>query len=109
MAPMPCKGPLAGSASPTGWSQCQLPPAGPREQVSGAREDLDSYIDFSLESLNQMIGVETPPSSCSLQGLVAPRPSHPEHYLEKEERKSLKPWVRNWGTVLGRGLEDQSL
>lgn len=27
----------------------------PGEQVSGAREDLDSYIDFSLESLNQMI------------------------------------------------------
>lgn len=54
LAPMPCKGPP--SRLP------QAPPAGgkdscllPGEQSLGALEELDSYVDFSLESLNQMI------------------------------------------------------
>uniref|UniRef100_A0A673V1L2 Tensin 4 n=2 Tax=Suricata suricatta TaxID=37032 RepID=A0A673V1L2_SURSU len=56
MAPAPNKGPpsrlLQGSQAGAKAS-CLLQSSG--EQASGALEDLDSYIDFSLESLNQMI------------------------------------------------------
>jgi tensin len=56
MAPVPCKGP------PTRFPQALQSEAkahcllqSPGEQASGTPQDLDSYIDFSLESLNQMI------------------------------------------------------
>ncbi|XP_037665927.1 tensin-4 isoform X2 [Choloepus didactylus] len=56
MAPIPCKGP---PSRPQQVSQAKAKAScllqSPGEQVSGAMEDLASYIDFSLESLNQMI------------------------------------------------------
>ncbi|XP_065766115.1 tensin-4 [Muntiacus reevesi] len=74
MAPMPCKGP-PGRLQPTPQAganaSCLL--QAPGEQVSGAREDLDSYIDFSLESLNQMI-LELDPTF----QLLPPGPGGPE-------------------------------
>lgn len=52
MAPTPpSRLPLAPQAGPK--ASCLL--RSPGEQASGALEDLDSYIDLSLESLNQMI------------------------------------------------------
>ncbi|XP_025851506.2 tensin-4 isoform X1 [Vulpes vulpes] len=56
MAPMPCKGPPSRcqqGPQPGAKASCLL--QSPGEQASGTLEDLDSYIDFSLESLNQMI------------------------------------------------------
>ncbi|XP_035889768.1 tensin-4 [Phyllostomus discolor] len=56
MAPTPCKEPhnRLQQAPPAGAKASGLlPPLG--EQTSGALGDLDSYIDLSLESLNQMI------------------------------------------------------
>uniref|UniRef100_A0A4X1UD14 SH2 domain-containing protein n=1 Tax=Sus scrofa TaxID=9823 RepID=A0A4X1UD14_PIG len=56
MAPAPCKGPpsrLQQAPQAGAKASCLLP--SPGEQTSGALEELDSYIDFSLESLNQMI------------------------------------------------------
>ncbi|KAB1265560.1 Tensin-4 [Camelus dromedarius] len=56
MAPTPCKLPpssLQQAPQAGAKGRCLLP--SPGEQTSGALEDLDSYIDFSLESLNQMI------------------------------------------------------
>nr|XP_020758804.1 tensin-4-like [Odocoileus virginianus texanus] len=74
MAPVPCKGP-PGRLQPTPQAgtnaSCLL--QAPGEQVSGAREDLDSYIDFSLESLNQMI-LELDPTF----QLLPPGPGGPE-------------------------------
>uniref|UniRef100_A0A8C3YLK2 Tensin 4 n=1 Tax=Catagonus wagneri TaxID=51154 RepID=A0A8C3YLK2_9CETA len=56
MAPAPCKGPPSRlqQAPQAGAKASHLLPS-PGEQASGALEELDSYIDFSLESLNQMI------------------------------------------------------
>ncbi|KAM7069623.1 tensin-4 [Molossus nigricans] len=56
MAPMPCKEPphrLQQTPQAGAKASCLL--RSPGEQTSGALEDLDSYIDLSLESLNQMI------------------------------------------------------
>nr|XP_012307450.1 tensin-4 isoform X1 [Aotus nancymaae] len=56
MAPMPCMGPsgrLQQAPQAEAKATCFLP--SPGEQALGTPEDLDSYIDFSLESLNQMI------------------------------------------------------
>ncbi|XP_049479421.1 tensin-4-like [Panthera uncia] len=56
MAPTPNKGPpsrLQQGPQTGAKASCLL--QSPSEQASGALEDLDSYIDFSLESLNQMI------------------------------------------------------
>ncbi|ELW54910.1 Tensin-4 [Tupaia chinensis] len=56
MAPTPGKGvPSRFQQTPQSEARgnCLLP--SPSEQASGAPDDLDSYIDFSLESLNQMI------------------------------------------------------
>ncbi|GAB5581023.1 tensin-4 isoform X1 [Prionailurus iriomotensis] len=56
MAPTPNKGPpsrLQQGPQTGAKASCLL--QSPGEQASGALEDLDSYIDFSLESLNQMI------------------------------------------------------
>lgn len=56
MAPMPCKEPPSRlQQAPQAGAQAGCLPQSPGEQASGALEDLDSYIDFSLESLNQMI------------------------------------------------------
>ncbi|XP_012517015.1 PREDICTED: tensin-4 [Propithecus coquereli] len=56
MAPISCKGPPSRLQQAT---QAEAKANGllqsPGEQASGTLEDLDSYIDFSLESLNQMI------------------------------------------------------
>ncbi|MBV95899.1 Tensin-4, partial [Eschrichtius robustus] len=41
--------------APQAGAKASCLPQSPGEQASGALEDLDSYIDFSLESLNQMI------------------------------------------------------
>ncbi|XP_027945692.1 tensin-4 [Eumetopias jubatus] len=56
MAPTPFKGPpsrLQQGPQARAKANCLL--QSPGEQTSGTLEDLDSYIDFSLESLNQMI------------------------------------------------------
>ncbi|XP_066119775.1 tensin-4 [Saccopteryx bilineata] len=55
LAPMPCKEPpnrLQQAPQAEAKASCLLRSP---EEHSGALEDLDSYIDFSLESLNQMI------------------------------------------------------
>ena len=56
MAPTPCKEPhnRLQQAPPAGAKASGLLPS-MGEQTSGALDDLDSYIDLSLESLNQMI------------------------------------------------------
>ncbi|XP_004684277.1 PREDICTED: tensin-4 [Condylura cristata] len=54
MAPTPCKGPTLQQA-PQLAAKASCPPQCPGEQASGALDELDSYIGFSLESLNQMI------------------------------------------------------
>ncbi|KAK2502365.1 hypothetical protein MC885_021293 [Smutsia gigantea] len=54
LAPMPCKEPpnrLPQAPAAGAKDSCLLP----GEQSLGALEELDSYVDFSLESLNQMI------------------------------------------------------
>ncbi|KAI4533554.1 hypothetical protein MG293_016573 [Ovis ammon polii] len=95
MAPMPCKGPpgrLQPAPQPGANASCLL--QAPGEQVSGAREDLDSYIDFSLESLNQMI-LELDPTF----QLLPPGPGGPEAQptqsttlrKKKEEPEALAP------------------
>jgi tensin len=56
MAPVPCMGPpgrLQQAPQVEAKATCFLP--SPGEKALGTPEDLDSYIDFSLESLNQMI------------------------------------------------------
>ncbi|XP_045382401.1 tensin-4 isoform X2 [Lemur catta] len=56
MTPVSCKGPpnrLQQATQAEAKANCLL--QSPGEQASGTLEDLDSYIDFSLESLNQMI------------------------------------------------------
>ncbi|KAM8818987.1 tensin-4 [Rhynchonycteris naso] len=56
MAPMLCKEPptrLQQAPQADTKASCLL--RSPEEQTSGALKDLDSYIDISLESLNQMI------------------------------------------------------
>ncbi|XP_003414762.1 tensin-4 [Loxodonta africana] len=56
MAPMPCKGPSSRpQQAPQARAKASCLLQSPDEQASGAPEDLASYIDFSLESLNQMI------------------------------------------------------
>lgn len=56
MAPTPFKGPPSRlqQGPETGAKASRLLQS-PTEQTSGTLEDLNSYIDFSLESLNQMI------------------------------------------------------
>ncbi|XP_057571767.1 tensin-4 isoform X2 [Hippopotamus amphibius kiboko] len=52
----PCKGPPSRlQQDPQAGAKASCLLQSPGEQASGALEDLDSYIDFSLESLNQMI------------------------------------------------------
>ena len=112
MAPMPCKGP-PGRLQPTPQAganaSCLL--QAPGEQVSGTPEDLDSYIDFSLESLNQMI-LELDPTF----QLLPPGPGGPEALptqsttlrKKKEEPEALGKELghsagkRAWGPVLMR-------
>uniref|UniRef100_H0WJ23 Tensin 4 n=2 Tax=Otolemur garnettii TaxID=30611 RepID=H0WJ23_OTOGA len=56
VAPTPYKGPpnrLQQATQAEAKANCLL--QSPEEQASGTLEDLDSYIDFSLETLNQMI------------------------------------------------------
>ncbi|KAM9597317.1 tensin-4 [Trichechus inunguis] len=56
MAPTPCKGPSnRPQQAPQSVAKASCLLQSPSEQASGAPEDLASYIDFSLESLNQMI------------------------------------------------------
>nr|XP_008517148.1 PREDICTED: tensin-4 [Equus przewalskii]XP_008517149.1 PREDICTED: tensin-4 [Equus przewalskii] len=56
MAPMPCKGPPSRlQQAPQAGAKASCLLHSPDEQASGSLEDLDSYVDFSLESLNQMI------------------------------------------------------
>lgn len=56
MAPMPYKeAPNRLQQAPQAGAKASCLLQSPGEQASGALEDLDSYIDFSLESLNQMI------------------------------------------------------
>lgn len=56
MAPTPYKGPPSRlQQGPQAGAKASCLLQSPGEQTSGTLEDLDSYIDFSLESLNQMI------------------------------------------------------
>ncbi|XP_037348502.1 tensin-4 [Talpa occidentalis] len=56
MAPTPCKGPSSSlQQAPQLGAKASCLPHCPGEQASGALDELDSYIGFSLESLNQMI------------------------------------------------------
>ncbi|XP_007940382.1 tensin-4 [Orycteropus afer afer] len=56
MAPMPCKGPSSRpQQAPQVGANASCLLQSPTEQTSGAPENRASYIDFSLESLNQMI------------------------------------------------------
>ncbi|XP_058415359.1 tensin-4 [Diceros bicornis minor] len=56
MAPTPCKGPPSRlQPAPQAGAKASRLLQSPDEQASGSLEDLDSYIDLSLESLNQMI------------------------------------------------------
>ncbi|XP_006832654.1 PREDICTED: tensin-4 [Chrysochloris asiatica] len=93
MAPMPCKG-------PSGKPQ-QAPQAGAKsscflqsssEQASGAPDDLDSSIDFSLESLNQMILELDPTFQLLPPGTSGPRAEPAQNTTlrrKKEESEAL--------------------
>lgn len=85
----------------------QAPQAGPKascllqspgEQASGALEDLDSYIDFSLESLNQMI-LELDPTFQLLPAGAEPTQSTTSR-RKKEEPEALG---KDPGHRAGRG------
>ncbi|VTJ79889.1 Hypothetical predicted protein [Marmota monax] len=56
MAPVPCKAPPSRlQKTPQAEAKAHSFQQSPGEQAMGTPQDLDSYIDFSLESLNQMI------------------------------------------------------
>ncbi|XP_007531103.1 tensin-4 isoform X2 [Erinaceus europaeus] len=87
MAPVSYKGPPSRLQQA---SQADLP--SPSEQTSGALADLDSYIDFSLESLNQMILELDPTFQLLPTGTGSPRAQSPHSttsWTKKEEPEAL--------------------
>lgn len=93
MAPVPCMGPpdrLQQAPQAEAKATCFLP--SPGEQVLGTPEDLDSYIDFSLESLNQMILELDPTFQLLPQGTGGPRAELAQSTMsvrKKEEPEAL--------------------
>lgn len=59
----------------------------PGEQASGALEDLDSYIDFSLESLNQMILELDPTFQLLPPGPGGPRAEPPQSTTSRRKKE----------------------
>lgn len=75
MAPMPCKGP--GSQPATGWSQCQLPPAGPRGAgLRGSGGTLTPTLTSHWKASTDDSGVG-PHLPAAPSGPGGPRPSPP--------------------------------
>ncbi|XP_032135637.1 tensin-4 isoform X3 [Sapajus apella] len=92
MAPMPCMGPpgrLQQAPQVEAKATCFLP--SPGEQALGTPEDLDSYIDFSLESLNQMILELDPTFQLLPPGTGGPQaePTQSTTSMRKEEPEAL--------------------
>ncbi|XP_037583325.1 tensin-4 isoform X3 [Cebus imitator] len=92
MAPMPCMGPpgrLQQAPQVEAKATCFLP--SPGEQALGTLEDLDSYIDFSLESLNQMILELDPTFQLLPPGTGGPQaePTQSTTSIRKEETEAL--------------------
>uniref|UniRef100_A0A8C5JY23 Tensin 4 n=1 Tax=Jaculus jaculus TaxID=51337 RepID=A0A8C5JY23_JACJA len=88
MAPVPCKGPpsrLQQTQQTEAKAHHLLQSAG--EQASGSPQDLDSYIDFSLETLNQMILELDPTFQLLPSGSAGPtaEPSHSTISRSKKE------------------------
>lgn len=93
MAPTLCKGGISRlqQAQP-GEGKAHCLRQGPGEKVSGASQDLDSCIDFSLETLNQMI-LELDPTFQLLPSGTAGPQAEPTNSItsgnKKEEPEAL--------------------
>ncbi|XP_004707508.1 tensin-4 [Echinops telfairi] len=92
MAPLSCKGaPSSPPQAPQAGGKTEGLLQAPREQTSGGPEDLASCIDFSLESLHQMI-LELDPTFQLLPARAAGPPAEPAQssaLREKEEPEAL--------------------
>lgn len=105
MAPMPCKGPPSRlQKTPQAEAKAHSLQQSPGEQALGTPQDLDSYIDFSLESLNQMI-LELDPTFQLLPSGPGGSPAEPAQSTslrsKKEETEALG---KDWDTVSTGGL-----
>ncbi|XP_006889482.1 PREDICTED: tensin-4 [Elephantulus edwardii] len=92
MALTPCKGPSSRPQEPPqtrAKASCLLP--SPSEQTSEIPEDQTSYVDFSLESLNQMILELDPTFQLLPPGICVPQvePAHNTTLRKKEEPEAL--------------------
>ncbi|XP_054449604.1 tensin-4 [Pteronotus mesoamericanus] len=90
MAPTPCKEPhhrLQQAPQAGAKASCLLP--SPGKQAAAALDDLDSYIDLSLESLNQMI-LELDPTFQLLPWAEPTQSASPRRKKEEPETQDIK-------------------
>lgn len=98
MAPTLCKGSSnklqqAQQAEPKahGFLQC------PGEQASGASQDLDSCIDFSLEALNQMILELDPTFQLLPSGIAGPQAESTNSITSRNKKEEPEALGKNLG------------
>ncbi|XP_039083752.1 tensin-4 isoform X1 [Hyaena hyaena] len=88
MAPAPNKGPPSRlQQGPPAGAKASCLLQSPGEQAAGVLEDLDSYIDFSLESLNQMILELDPTFQLLPPGAGSPWAEPTQNITSKKEKE----------------------
>lgn len=104
MASMPYKEPpnrLQQAPQAGAKASCLL--QSPGEQASGAMEDLDSYIDFSLESLNQMILELDPTFQLLPTGAGGPWAEPTQSTTSRRKKEEPEALGKDLGHRAGRG------
>lgn len=104
MAPMPYKEPanrLQQATQAGAKTSCLLQPPG--KQASGALEDLDSYIDFSLESLNQMILELDPTFQLLPTGASGPGAEPTQSTVSRKKKEEPEVLGKDLGHRAGKG------
>lgn len=104
MASMPCKEPpnrLQQVPQAGAKASCLL--RSPAEQPSGALEDLDAYIGFSLESLNQMILELDPTFQLLPAGAGGPRAEPSQSTASQRKKEEPEALGKDQGHGARRG------
>ncbi|XP_028745408.1 tensin-4 isoform X2 [Peromyscus leucopus] len=109
MAPTPCKG-TSGRFQQAQQAEAKAPCLlqHPGEQASGTSQDLDSCIDISLETLNQMILELDPTFQLLPSGTAGPQAEHASSITsrsKKEEPEALDIKYIEVTSTRSRGLE----
>lgn len=109
MAPTLCKGtPSRFQPAQQAEAKAHCPLQHPKEQASGTSQDLDSCIDFSLETLNQMILELDPTFQLLPSGTAGPQAEQASSITSRSKKEEPEALGKDLGAQARRELGDRT-